>query len=224
MMKYQAVIFDLDGTLLDTLEDLGDSANTVLEYYGYPVHTMEAYRLMIGNGIKMLVRRSLPKNTSESLIEEALIRFRSIYEERFLNKTHPYTGVLALLLTLRERKIPMAICTNKHQDAAQKLVQKLLPIDAFSFVYGERAGVARKPDPEAVLDILRQMGVEPNKAIYVGDSMVDMQTAVNAGMLPVGVLWGFRDRSELEEHGGKVILSHPMELVEKVSFVEKEEI
>lgn len=219
-MQYQAVIFDLDGTLLDTLEDLGDSVNAVLEYYGYPMHTMEAYRLMIGNGIKMLMRRSFPEPVSDSLIEEALNRFKVTYEERFLNKTHPYAGILMLIAALQERKIPMAICTNKHQDAAQKLVQKLLPVDVFSFVYGERVGVARKPDPAAVLEIAQRMGITPSKAIYVGDSMVDMQTAVNAGMLPVGVLWGFRDRIELEEYGGKVILSHPMELLDKVSFVE----
>lgn len=220
-MQYQAVLFDLDGTLIDSLADLGESANAVLKEQGFPVHAIETYRQMVGNGMRELMRRCLPESASLALADEMLGRFKCVYEARLLQKTRPYEGVLTLLSALRERGIPLAVCTNKEHRAALTLVDALFPAGTFAYVFGERDGVRRKPDPEAVLDIAGRLGVPPSAAIYAGDSLVDMQTAVRAGMLPVGVLWGFREREELEAHGGKIILSEPMELLEKVEFSPK---
>jgi len=221
-MQYKAVIFDLDGTLIDSLEDLADSANAMLESYGYPVHPLEEYRYFVGNGSRKLICRILPeeKAASESFVDEALEKYKAIYEERFLEKTRSYKGIMEMLKQLRDRKIPMAVCTNKHAEAANTIVKVLFEPDTFVEIVGDKPGVPRKPDPAKLLQIARNMGVKPEEVAYLGDSMVDMQTAVNAGFLPIGVLWGFRDKAELVEHGAKVLLEKPADLLEKVEFIQ----
>lgn len=222
-MRFKAVIFDLDGTLVNSLEDLADSVNEMLAGYGYPPHSVESYKQRVGNGAYNLIWRSLPDDTQAALLDEALQKYKAIYEQRFLIKTRPYDGILPLLIQLRERGIALAVCTNKHDDAAQVIVRTLFPAGTFRYVYGERKELPRKPAPDAALEIARRMAVRPEEAVYIGDSMVDMQTGVNAGMLPVGVLWGFRARKELEENGARLILAHPAEFLDKLRAMDDRE-
>lgn len=219
-MQYKAVIFDLDGTLINSLEDLADSANLMLNSYDFPQHTLEEYRYFVGNGSRKLIERSLPaeKAASAEFVDKALAKYKEIYEGRILEKTRSYKGILEMLDELHERNIPMGICTNKHMEAAEMIVKILFKPEIFQEVIGDRKGYPRKPDPTTVLEIAEKLGTKPEETAYLGDSSVDMQTAVNAGFLPVGVLWGFRGRDELIEHGAKVLLAHPAELLEKVTF------
>lgn len=222
-MEYQAAVFDLDGTLVDSLADLADSANSMLASYGFPMHDMDAYRYFVGNGSRKLIGRILPSERSAdaAFVNEALARYQACYAERLLDKTKPYDGIPEMLEELRRRNIPLAICTNKHQSAADTIVGKLFPQGLFREVIGDTKGLPRKPDPQKVLYIAARMGVTPVHTAYFGDSAVDMDTAHNAGMLAVGVLWGFRPREELMEHGAQILLSHPGELFQKLIFGEQ---
>ena len=220
-MAYRAAVFDLDGTLLNTLADLADSGNELLASYGMAPHPEKAYRYFVGNGSRKLMERILPGKSPEQ-IDEALARYKAIYEKRLTVKTTPYTGILEMLSALRTRGVRMAVCTNKHISAAEVLIRKYFPADSFDAYEGDCPGVPRKPDPAHVRIVLDKMGVGPEETGYLGDSGVDMQTAVNAGVLPVGVLWGFREKEELTENGAEILLSQPLELLEKVVFVNNE--
>lgn len=219
-MQYKAVIFDLDGTLVDSLADLSDSVNLMLESYGFPTHEMEKYRYFVGNGSKKLMERTLPRDKAASaeFVEEALAKYKAIYKERLLEKTRPYNGVRELLAELKSRGIPLAVCTNKHNDAALTIVKILFAPGTFEEVLGDRPGFPKKPNPATPLEIASHLGVKPDEVAYLGDTSVDMETAVHAGFLPVGVLWGFRPEEELVKSGAKVLLKAPLELLEKVEF------
>lgn len=219
-MQYKAVIFDLDGTLVDSLADLSDSVNLMLESYGFPTHEMEQYRYFVGNGSKKLMERTLPRDKAASaeFVEEALAKYKAIYKERLLEKTRPYNGVRELLAELKSRGIPLAVCTNKHNDAALTIVKILFAPGTFEEVLGDRPGFPKKPNPATPLEIASHLGVKPDEVAYLGDTSVDMETAVHAGFLPVGVLWGFRPEEELVKSGAKVLLKAPLELLEKVEF------
>lgn len=219
-MQYKAVIFDLDGTLVDSLADLSDSVNLMLESYGFPTHEMEQYRYFVGNGSKKLMERTLPRDKAASaeFVEEALVKYKAIYKERLLEKTRPYNGVRELLAELKSRGIPLAVCTNKHNDAALTIVKILFAPSTFEEVLGDRPGFPKKPNPATPLEIASHLGVKPDEVAYLGDTSVDMETAVHAGFLPVGVLWGFRPEEELVKSGAKVLLKAPLELLEKVEF------
>lgn len=219
-MKYKAAIFDLDGTLIDSLADLGDSANEMLASYGFPAHTIEEYRYFVGNGSRKLIERCLPKDKAQdaSFVDEALARYKACYEKNLVHKTKCYAGIDEMLQALQEKNIPLGICTNKHQSAADEVCQKLLAKHSFVEIIGDRPGLPRKPDPQKVLAIAVKMGVKPEEVAYFGDTSVDMETARNAGFLPVGVTWGFRPRQELVETGAKVLLDNPMELFEQLEF------
>ncbi len=211
--KYQGVIFDLDGTLLDTIADLSDSVNEMLESYGYPLHTYKEYKLKIGNGIRNLVKQSLPaEQRSEEQVSEAFDRFTRIYDRRYLNQTRPYDGIEKLLEGLQEQGVQMGVNSNKKTEYTEALVRKLLPDIHFTGVIGEQDGYSRKPDPGAALDLAEQMGLGPDEIVYIGDSKTDMQTGVNAGMDRIGVLWGFRDREELVAHGASAVVERVGEL------------
>jgi HAD hydrolase, family IA, variant 1 len=220
MMEYRAAIFDLDGTLVDSLADLADSANAMLAYYGFRPHDVDAYRYFVGDGSRKLIERILPqeRNRDAAFVDEALARYKDCYAQRLLYQTKPYDGILAMLEELRRRKIPMAICTNKHQSASDKIVEKLFPKNTFQEVVGDQKGLPRKPDPQKVLQIAAQMDVSPASIAYFGDTAVDMDTAHNAGALAVGVLWGFRPQEELIERGAQILLSHPRELFQNIKF------
>ena len=217
-MRYRAVVFDLDGTLADSLADLAASGNELLAAYGKPPHPVDAYRYLVGNGSRILIERLLP-GEKEDFLEEALARYKAIYGRSLLRQTKPYPGILVLLAALKKRQIPMAVCTNKHPSAAETVLQTLFPPQTLSTYVGERPGVPRKPDPANLLYVLEKLGVPPAETAYLGDTSVDMETAVRAGALPVGVLWGFRDKAELLASGAEVLLAHPADLLTKVTFI-----
>lgn len=220
-MNYKAVIFDLDGTLVNTLQDLANTVNTVLKEYRYDTYPVEKYRFMVGNGIKKLVERAMPSDSSAALIDEAFARFKEIYAVHQLDNTVPYAGIKEMLDELKEKNILIAICSNKHDKAVKKIVDTLFPQNMFQAIIGDLPGLKRKPDPGKVLRIAKEMGVKPEETVYAGDSSVDIETAINAGMLPVGVLWGFRPEKELVDRGAKVLLSKPDELFSKINFIAK---
>lgn len=201
-MKKQLVIFDLDGTLLDTVADLANATNQALEQCGYPTHPVEAYYKFVGNGINKLFARALPTEASN---EENVLRVRSLfvpyYNEHNADYSRPYPGVVELLHTLQEDGVKIAVASNKYHEATLKLVHHFFPDIRFTAIYGQREDVPIKPAPDIVYDILRDTGISTEQALYVGDSGVDMQTACNAGVESVGVTWGFRSEAELREHG-----------------------
>ncbi len=213
-MSFKAVVFDLDGTLLNTIDDLGDSMNEVLASFGFPLHTIDQYKLLVGKGLVNLVTVSLPEdNRDEKTIDSCLIKMREAYGDRWSNKTSPYPGIPELLDSLTAKKIPMAILSNKVHQMTILIVEKLLGGWRFSPVFGERPGIPRKPDPLAAHEILNTLGLLPEEVVYLGDSGSDMLTAVNSGMYPVGALWGFRDESELSSHGAKMLINKPSDLL-----------
>lgn len=222
---YEAVIFDLDGTLINSLDDLADSCNEMLIAFDFPTHDTEKYRYFVGNGVRKLVQRAIPaeKAKDDLFVERALAKFREIYNGRVLNKTRAYPGVRETLTKLQTKEIPVAVCTNKPTDAASTIINILFEPETFSMIIGDRKGYPKKPDPANVLYIAEQWGIKPENIAYVGDSSVDMQVAVNAGMLPVGVLWGFRGKDELLEHGAKFLLEKPTDLLFAVQFKKKHE-
>ncbi len=211
-MKYKAVLFDLDGTLLDTIDDLADSMNNVLADLNLPRHSVEAYKYFVGDGLEILVKRALPENSSEDLLKKAYNLMREEYGRNWANKTKPYDGITDLLRLLSANDIKMTILTNKPDDTAQKVVSKFLAGYNFELVLGARTGIPKKPNPEGALEIAERLGIEPSQFLYFGDTKTDMKTAQSAGMFPVGVLWGFRKADELVESGAKVIISHPLNL------------
>lgn len=214
-MKYKAVLFDLDGTLLNTLDDLADSMNHVLAARGFPSHPVDAYRYFIGSGAKALASRVLPADAGSSDEQAAcLAAFRDRYSENWNVKTRPYPGIGELLDALTARGLPLAVFTNKPHEFATLCVRDLLAGWTFRIVLGQKDGVPVKPDPAGALGIARDLGVQPEDVLYLGDTGTDMQTAVAAGMFPVGVLWGFRPEAELREHGAAVTFKAPMEVVE----------
>ena len=200
-MKKQLVIFDLDGTLLDTVADLANATNQALELCGYPTHPVDAYYKFVGNGINKLFARALPAEVSN---EENVLRIRSLfvpyYNEHNADCSRPYPGITELLETLQAEGLQLAVASNKYQEATLKLVHHFFPTIRFAAIYGQREDVPIKPAPDIVYDILRDTGVAKEATLYVGDSGVDMQTAMNAGVESVGVTWGFRSEEELREN------------------------
>lgn len=201
-MKKQLVIFDLDGTLLDTVADLANATNQALEQCGFPTHPVEAYYKFVGNGISKLFARALPADGSN---EENILRIRSLfipyYNEHNADCSRPYPGIADLLRQLQSRGVQIAVASNKYHEATLKLVCHFFPDINFASIYGQREDVPIKPAPDIVYDILRDTGVAKENTLYVGDSGVDMQTARNASVESVGVTWGFRSEEELREHG-----------------------
>lgn len=193
------VIFDLDGTLLNTIADLAHSTNYALKKMGYPTHEVEEYNLMVGNGINKLFERALPEGAKT---EENILRVRKefvpYYDVHNADDSQPYPGIPELLSHLQSAGIQLAVASNKYQTATQKLIAHYFPEIHFAAVFGQREGVNVKPDPTIVFDILKIANAQKENVLYVGDSGVDMQTAANAGITACGVTWGFRPRTELE--------------------------
>jgi phosphoglycolate phosphatase len=213
-MRVQAVLFDLEGTLLDTLEDIANSANSALLRYGLPTHSVDAYRYFIGDGVTMLISRALPDESRDSdIIAKCVKGFRQDYSRNWNVKTRPYEGVPELLDALAAKHIKMAILSNKPDDFTKQCVSELLPNHNFEMILGQRDAIPIKPDPVGALQIADRLGITPSRFLYLGDSAIDMKTAVRAGMFPVGALWGFRPLEELQEHGAQAVIDHPMDLL-----------
>ncbi|PID40412.1 MAG: HAD family hydrolase [Proteobacteria bacterium] len=217
--RFRAVIFDLDGTLLDTLADIGDSVNTMLAEYGYPRHGLDDYRRFVGNGIHKLVTRALPPAVqSDERIDECVQRTRALYWENWNRKTRPYEGIVELLKKLQGAGCPMAVLSNKPHDFTRRHVDAYFPGTVFEAVMGHSDAFPAKPHPASALFIARQLGLPPSQFIFVGDSAVDMQTAHAAGMFAVGVAWGFRGAGELEKNRCRRLIDHPLEIPPLLDF------
>ncbi|MEI6261517.1 MAG: HAD family hydrolase [Deltaproteobacteria bacterium] len=211
---FDAVVFDLDGTLLDTLEDLGDAVNRVLVDRGFPVHPMDAYKYFVGDGSAILIERALPESVMGSdVYRDCLSAFMADYDQSWKIKTRLYDGISEMLDSLTALGINMAILSNKSHGFTVNCVQDMLSKWQFKAVFGLRDDVPRKPDPAGALEISSLLGVSPDRMLYLGDTAIDMQTAVSAGMFPVGALWGFRTREELLENGARALIQHPGELL-----------
>ena len=213
-MKYDIVIFDLDGTLLNTIGDLAASVDYVMRSRNHPEHTDAEYRQMVGGGIKRLVERALPADLAqnEAYVEECVTQFRKYYVENIDRYTHPYDGMPELLRRLRTEGVKLAVASNKFQHGTDRLVSKFFGDIDFVAVEGNREGAPLKPDPQIVTGILSRAGIAPERAVMIGDSGIDIRTAQAAGIDSIGVAWGFRFAEELYEAGSKCVVSEVEEL------------
>lgn len=212
-MSHRAIIFDLDGTLLDTLQDLALSVNHVLRRRGFKEHPIDAYRYFVGDGIDMLVQRAFPEGATEGDALSVLVKeVKDEYSRRWSDHTRPYPGVTELLDYLEDHNIPKAIFSNKPHEYTTLTVEKLLPNWTFFAVWGIREGVPRKPDPDGPLLIAANMGLKPEEIVYLGDTGTDMQTALAGNFFPAGALWGFRPAEELLESGARLLAESPQDI------------
>lgn len=213
MTLNKCVLFDLDGTLLDSLADLADSMNRVLTRQGLPIHPVQAYRYFVGDGIINLVRRALPiEARKQDIVEDCARLMRQEYALHWADTTRPYPGIAELLDALTARGIQMAILSNKPDALTREVVRTLLPQWNFDAVAGARETTPRKPDPAGALRIARLLHRDPAEFLYAGDTNTDMQTARAAGMFAIGVLWGFRTAEELQKNGAQTLLGAPLDL------------
>jgi len=211
-MAYQAAVFDLDGTLLDTLDDLADGVNITLAHYGYPRRTREEIRSFVGNGVRLLVSRSLPSGEETPQFEEIFAYFKNYYSTHSRVKTAPYPGILAMLEELRRRGIFVAVVSNKLESAVRDLCSLFFG-DLVTVAIGDLDGRPRKPAPDGTLAALASLGVSAADAVYIGDSDVDVETAHNAGLPCIAVLWGFRDAACLKNAGADFFAADSEELL-----------
>jgi len=220
MKNYQGIIFDLDGTLIDSLEDIADAMNYTLAEFGFPTHDYDAYRYFVGNGLMNLVKASLPQSALENqpMLQLCFEMMIDRYQKCLLHKTRLYPGIRELLDMLVSKNIKMAVLSNKADKLTQQICAILLKKWPFDVVMGATEDFPRKPYPDSSLFIAKKLNLSPENIIYMGDSNVDMKTANAAGMFPVGVTWGFRTREELQEAGAQLIIDEPLELIEKGLF------
>ncbi|MCR4853955.1 MAG: HAD family hydrolase [Prevotella sp.] len=208
---YKTYIFDLDGTLLDTLGDLAASTNYALRQMAMPSRSIDEVRRFVGNGVRVLIEKAVPEGTSAERMEQTLAIFRQHYLEHGLDTTQPYPGIVDMLRELKQKGCLMAVVSNKFYAATRELCHHFFP-DTIEIAIGEREDIRRKPAPDTVEEALRQLGVGKEDAVYVGDSDVDLMTARNSGLPCISVLWGFRDRAFLENHGATTFIETPKEL------------
>ncbi len=212
---YKTVIFDLDGTLLDTLEDLADSVNEMLRRFSCPERSLAEVRQFVGNGMKKLVERSVSADFDQENFDSAYEFFRSSYSKNMQNKTRPYEGITACLEELEKLGIKTIVTSNKNDDAVKKLCREYFG-ERITLAVGAKEGIPTKPSPEMVFYAIEEIGAEKENCIFIGDSDTDILTAKNAGLKSIGVLWGFRDREVLEKAEADYIISHPRELMKIV--------
>ena len=220
-MKEITFIFDLDGTLLNTLRDLADATNYALRQYDMPEHSIDDIRQFVGNGIRRLMERAVPGGAENPKLEEVLSAFRRYYMEHSLDNTCPYDGIPELLHELKRRGHRMAVVSNKIMAATQELVAHFFPEIDVAIGENEAAGIRKKPAPDMVCEALRLTGADTEHTVYVGDSDVDLQTAMNAGLPCISVLWGFRSRDFLSSRGATTFVERPEEILNLKSFFSK---
>jgi phosphoglycolate phosphatase len=212
-MKFKGIIFDLDGTLVNSLEDIADAMNKVLQNLDYPTHTYDDYQYFIGSGLRNLVSKSLPENhNDETQIERCYDLMVEIYRDNCTNQTKPYNGIIELLDELKSRNIKLSVFSNKADALTKEITAFLFP-GYFNPIVGLSIESLKKPNPFEAEEISKSLGLQPEEMIFVGDSGIDMQTATNANMYAVGVLWGYRPKEELIANGAQHILSHPLDLI-----------
>lgn len=212
-MKFKGVIFDLDGTLVNSLEDIADAMNTVLQNLDYPTHSYDAYQYFIGSGLRNLVSKSLPvSNNDENQIEHCHDLMVEVYRDNCTNQTKPYNGIVELLDELKSRNIKLSVFSNKADALTKEITAFLFP-GYFDPIVGLSIESLKKPNPFEAIEISKNLGLKAEEIIFIGDSGIDMQTATNANMLAVGVLWGYRPEEELIAYGAQHILSHPLDLI-----------
>jgi len=215
---FRGAVFDLDGTLLDTLEDIANAANEVLESLGLPVHPRESYKYFVGDGVRVLMERVLPESwRTPAKIETCLARMRESYLVHLNRSARAYPEVLEVLKVLRERNCRLAVLSNKPHHLTEICIKEYFSDFGFEPVFGLRPGHSAKPDPAGAREILDFWKLQASEVLYFGDTSTDMETAVNAGMFPVGVLWGFRQPEELTASGARVLLEHGSDLLNKLS-------
>lgn len=213
-IDFHAILFDLDGTLLDTLADIANSTNAALMRLGLPTHPVDAYRYFVGDGSECLIRRVLPKgHDDDKTIQICHKAVLDEYARRWSENTRPYPGILELLSELEKHGTPKAVLSNKQDDFTQRTVSTLLPGCSFCIVRGALPTVPVKPDPTAAIQIAKEMSIPPARFLYLGDTNTDMQTAHAAGMYGAGVLWGFRTAEELTANGAKILLKTPQDVL-----------
>lgn len=212
-MRYKLAVFDMDGTILNTLEDLADSTNYALKANGLPERTIDEVRRFVGNGIRLLIERAVPTDTDKKLTDKVFDTFKEYYKTHCAVKTRPYDGIKDVLLELRKAGCLTAVVSNKADFAVQDLCKDYFD-NLFDIAIGEREGIKKKPAPDSVFEVLSKLNVEKDNAVYIGDSDVDFATSVNAGMDVIMVGWGFRDEEFLREKGAKRIIKQPSEILD----------
>ena len=210
---YNTFIFDLDGTLLNTLDDLAASVNYALRTHGMPERTLDEVRSFVGNGVRLLMERAIPEGSANPRFEETFATFRAYYMEHSLDTTRPYDGIPEMIHALKQRGCRLAVVSNKFYAVTQELIRHFFPEITVAIGEHEAEGIRKKPAPDTVFEALRQLGVGKEKAVYVGDSDVDLQTARNSGLPCISVLWGFRNRDFLLAHGATTFISRPEKLL-----------
>lgn len=211
----KAVLFDLDGTLLDTIDDLAESMNHVLASLGFPGHSVSAYKLFVGDGVEILAQRALPQAArDEKTLQACVAAMGREYGARWDAKTRPYDGIPELLEQLTARGLRLAVLSNKVEETTQVVIRRFFKPGTFDYVAGARPGIPKKPDPGGAIEIARRMGLPASDFLYVGDTSTDMRTALGAGMFAVGALWGFRERPELEQSGAQAMIARPSGLLD----------
>lgn len=214
-MTYKAIIFDLDGTLLNTLDDLGNAFNRVLDRNDLPTHPIDKYRYFIGEGAAVLTERALPEELrNEFLIQKYLKEFLADYSENYFIDTKPYEGIHDLLEELAKCEIKTAVFSNKPQEATDRCVERFFHVHRFQAVFGMNNSIPRKPNPKGALKISELFRIPASEFTFLGDTAIDMSTAVNAGMMPIGAAWGFRSERELFDSGAQKIIKRPSEILE----------
>lgn len=209
----KGIIFDLDGTLINTIADIGGSVNSVLEDYGYPTHTMEEYKKMVGHGFMKLIQSAMPSGLSEEEYEEALVKFTYYYDQLYMDSTHPYDGIIEMLKELQARGIKLGVNSNKRNDYANSLVNTLFKDIEFTKVIGSRKDIPNKPDPTSALEIIEVMNLSKDEVMYIGDGETDIKTGIAAGIKTIGVSWGFKGVEVLKNAGAKTIIDEPCEVL-----------
>jgi phosphoglycolate phosphatase len=214
-MKIRAILFDLDGTLLDSIEDLTDSMNAALDRLGFPGHDVETCKRLVGEGIEHFATNALPaqERADESTVARLIELLKDEYRKRWARKTHPYAGIVELLDGLADLGIRPAVLSNKADDFTRLMVAYFFPNLRFEVVVGAQPGMPRKPDPSPALRIAHELGLDPAEIVFLGDTKTDMETASRAGMVPMGALWGFRSAEELLTNGARHLLRQPQELL-----------